>query len=209
MPQITESFEGLSPSANALALGPGYLAIGVLSPFTFASGLQYVAPVPNVEPAVHEGTLVGDFKLGNPDWGLNNNGSVSAADVPDGSAFIASEAPVGGMTFAFPGPVYAVTAYVTSADSITFTLFDSANNLIYSSTIDSSSSDAWYQNFIFLRSDVPIAKVTVTGSFVVVDKLSFNTDLSLDIFGTKKDDKIDVSKLSRRSAVYWRRKRLC
>jgi hypothetical protein len=193
MPQVTESFEGLSASANASFVEPGYLAVGALSPFTFASGLQYVAPVPNVEPAVHEGTLVGDFRFGNPDWGLVDNGFVSEADVPHGFAFIASQAPVGGMTFAFPQPVYSVSAYVNSAYDIVFTLLDASGNVIGSSVAGSVPAELWHRNFFEVRSPVPIAKVTITGSYVVVDKLSFNTDLSLNIFGTKQDDKISPS----------------
>lgn len=194
MPQFTESFEGLSPSANAPSLAPdypGYLAVGALGPYTFASGLQYVAPVPNGEPAVL-GTLVGDFKLGNPDWGLGDNGAVSADDVPDGTAFIASQALAGGMTFAFPNPVYQFMVYASSSDYVTFTFFDSNDNVIYSFDGGSISADLWAHHEFWFRTTVnPVSKVTITGSYVIVDKISFNTDPSIDIVGTKKNNKID------------------
>ncbi len=196
MPQITESFEGLSASANAPSLAPaspGYLAVGALGPFTFASGLQYVAPVPNGEPAI-PGTLVGDFKLGNPDWGLGGNGNVSADDVPDGTAFIASRASAGGMTFVFPSPVHQFSVYATSSDYLTFTFFDAADNVIYSFNSGSSFSDFWAHQLNWFRTTGnPVSKVTITGTNIALDKLSFNTDPSVDITGTKKSDKIDGS----------------
>jgi Ca2+-binding RTX toxin-like protein len=98
------------------------------------------------------------------------------------------------MTFSFPRPVYQFSAYVNSSDYVIFTFFDSAENVVYSFDADATSPHFWSNNFHWFRTTgVPVAKVTITGTNVVVDKLSFNTDPSVDVMGTKKSDKIDGS----------------
>lgn len=82
--------------------------------FAFASGVTLTSPIPN--PLILKNVLVGDWSLGAAAWGLDANGTVTAPDVPSGSAYIASQslAPSGPIELTFPRDVIRVGIYSTS-----------------------------------------------------------------------------------------------
>jgi len=202
MAVTVESFEGLAISPNVVKsfrFGDyGFLQPGYISPFSFASGLKLLEPIPNDNDDNGE-TLVGDYALMlDTEWGLGDNGRIKTAnDLPDGMAFIgANRERDGTLTFGFAKAVYSVSAFVDAVrdeglkGAITATAYDAAGNVITSSRILSVPLAGWDENLISLHSAVPIAKVVFTGDFLVLDKLSFDDALPNVIKGTNRNDNI-------------------
>ena len=197
MPTIVESFEDLqvtnnSPRVNYGGGYDGYLAVGRLSTFAFDSGLLLVYPVPNPRPA-NPGVVVGDFALGSAAFGLGDNGLVAANNVPSGTAYMGSEIS-SGIGFAFPDhPVYSVGGFVNAASgSVTMTTYDLRGKELDSFSLSSVNVNDWDRNFMILTSEKPIAAVRITGDFVVIDDLTFNTTRGVYINGTNDPDTISA-----------------
>lgn len=200
-----ESFEGLTVTPNSplsFQYGEfGFLQPGLLSPFTFASGLKLLAPVPNDGDDNGE-TLTGDFAL-NEDatWGLDDNGGVeTAADLPHGTGYIGANSDTDGtLTFGFPDNVYSVKAFVTALKdedqrgAVTATAYDADGDVITVSRILGSHVDDWDENLILVQSKKPIAKIVFTGDYLVLDALQFDDAKPNIVNGTKKNDKIGSS----------------
>jgi Ca2+-binding RTX toxin-like protein len=197
-----ESFEGLTATPNSplsFQYGEfGFLQPGLLSPFTFASGLKLLAPIPNDNDGNGE-TLTGDFGLNvDATWGLDENGGVeSAGDLPHGTAYIGANKEIDGtLTFGFPGDAFTVKAFVTAVkaegqrSAVTATAYDAQGNVITASRILTSHVDDWDENLISLQSKKPIAKVVFTGDYLVLDALTFDGARPDIVNGTKKNDRI-------------------
>ena len=197
-----ESFEGLTNSSNSppsFRFGEdGFFQPGFLSPFTFASGLKLLEPVPNDNDDNGE-TLVGEYLTSlKPSWGLVDNGKIKTEnDLPHGTAFIgANQETDGTLTFGFSKNVYSVEAFVDAVrdnglrGAITATAYDSAGNVITASRIQSIIVAGWDENLIAVQSKKPIAKVVFTGDFLVLDALSFDDAKPNIINGTKRNDKL-------------------
>lgn len=172
---ITESFEGIPTSSNNYSVGAANGGRTVpVTPFRFSSGITLTAPDPNKEFLVE----IGDFSKGFA--GLYACPSqVSAADIPDGTAFL-GEWNSTSLTFTFPVPAEKVGLYVegsscTSSNTITLTAYNAANAVIGTFTTEATGSAAnWKNHFIGFNSTTDgIAKITLTGPPIVIDKLTF------------------------------------
>lgn len=170
-----ESFEGLSPGPNITSAGFGYLQPGVLSSFTFTSGATMTSPIPN--PGVFFGALIGDWSLGQADFGLLDNGIIlSAADVPFGNAFIALDnfAEGGPIEFTFAEDMLRVGASVTGTPgTIEMKAYDASATLLETRTISSVPVGSWGTNFLGIENAAGIRSVTFGGDFEVLDGLKF------------------------------------
>jgi hypothetical protein len=177
---IVESFEGLSPGPNLSLQGNdvGLLNPGIIEPFTFESGVTLTGSV--------IGVLIGDWSIGPAFFGLGNNRDVaSAADVPDGSAYLAIN--FGSVVeFTFPSDIVRVGGLVTSAvetsagsNPINLSAFDEFGTLLETVTIPSVNVSDWSSNFLGLENTAGIRRVifsptpTSIGSFMVLDRLTF------------------------------------
>ncbi len=201
MALFTESFENIDETTNSPLSDDygdlGFLQPGYLSVFTFASGLRLLDPIPNSGPGVEE-VLVGDFERPTgPTWGIGGRGSVdSAADVPDGSAYIGRNVQENGtLTFEFDRKAFTVSALVTSIDSnlsgrIGVAAYDANGQLISGARISGVAVGDWDSNAISVTSKVPIAKVVFTGDYLILDQLTFDTAKPHIAKGTNGDDKI-------------------
>jgi hypothetical protein len=172
-----ESFEGLSAGPNITQpyASYGYLEPGVVSPFTFASGVTLTSPIPN--PGIGTGVIIGDWAIGSSGFGLGSNGSVSAADVPSGTAYIALDDPAtsGPMEFTFASDVFSVGALVTAASGdITLSAFDSLGNPLGTASVASVYVTNWGSNWLGFASGTGIRKVQFNGDFLVLDDLTFD-----------------------------------
>jgi hypothetical protein len=176
-----ESFESLVVDAtnNPQTPSTGFMSPGTSSVFTFGSGVQLTKPIPNPGSGSN-GVAIGDWSKGSSPFALGTNGSIgTAADVPNGTSYLAIDSvastsgPVG---FTFPKPVGAVGAYVTASGGafITLRAYDAANQLIESTTIPAVQRSAWTAKnasaFIGLR-DPGIKRVEFSGDFLVLDLL--------------------------------------
>jgi Ca2+-binding RTX toxin-like protein len=189
-----ESFEGLTVTPNSpfssLGAAKGYLQVGFIEIFEFSSGLRLLDPVPNNSDF---GVYVGEFDLGNPDWGLGDHGDVSSATVPHGTAYIGRDTNIDGtLAFGFDTDVYVVGALVDTwdkySDAITATAYDASGKVISGARIAGVDVADWGQNYISVMSKKPIAKVVFTGDFLVLDQLTFDTSKPRIVNGTKGDD---------------------
>jgi hypothetical protein len=178
---IVESFEGLSPGPNLSLQGNnvGLLNPGIIEPFTFGSGVTLTGSV--------IGVSIGDWSIGPAFCGLGENGLVaSAADVPDGSAYLAIN--FGSVVeFTFPSDILRVGALVTSSalnagdfgNPIYLSAFDAFGTLLETVTIPNVNVSDWGSNFLGLENTTGIRRVifsptpTNTGSYLVLDRLTF------------------------------------
>jgi hypothetical protein len=198
---IVESFEGLSPRANLILLDDS----GIFYPgelFTFESGVTLTES----ELILGEGVTidnfnsfritVNDFSIGVASFGLGPTGVVdSAADVPDGSAYLAfsshstSALNFSTFGFTFPSDMLRVGGLITSASSfslpITLSAFDASGTLLETVSIPNVPVSDWASNFLGIENTAGIRRVTfssppsdftplnLTTRFTVLDKLTF------------------------------------
>ena len=179
---ITESFEGLEFGRNVgkYRPGSGILVPGILGPFTFASGIELVHPVPNPIPAENEDEIgtagINDFRVGPSVFGLDGGSVSTFAEVPFGSAFLALDGKGDNafVEFSFPDDTFRVGAFVTaSEDEIEMTVFDVDGSVLERHFIDTVSVPDWPTNFIGLENPNGIRRVTFRGDFLVLDSLTF------------------------------------
>ena len=151
-------------------------------PVTFGSGVRLTGPFP--QPVLENGIVICDFSYApGAAFSLGDNGYIgSAADVPNGSAFIAisSQDETRPLEFTFPTDVERVGVMVTGPPpgsrppgTITMSAFDGAGALLGSSNINAGHVDFWDENFLFVEAS-GIRKVTVGGYVIVVDSLLFS-----------------------------------
>lgn len=184
---IVESFEGLSPGPNlTLDNGTGYFRLR--EPFTFESGVTLTEPVEDV--------LIGDWSIGDANYGLGPVGSVdSAAEVPDGSAYLTftsvstSVLDLPALEFTFSSDILRVGGLITSASSIglpiALSAFDASGTLLETVTISTVPVSDWGSNFLGLENTGGIRRVTFNFSpsdfmplglitrYSVLDRLTF------------------------------------
>ena len=173
-----ESFEGLAAAIGPnLTVNGSYFEPGVLSPYTFASGVTLTDPIPN--PGVGTGVLVGDFAYSaSATFGLLGNGWIaSAANVPFGSAYLGLDDPAasGPIGFSFASDMLRVGAYVTGGPgNITLTAYDQFGGLLESTSLATVNVALWGNNFIGLENVAGIRSIEFSGAdFAVLDGLSF------------------------------------
>jgi len=179
---ITESFEGLSAASNIPAVGNGaFLKPGVLSAYTFASGITLTWPVPN---SSDEGPMIGDFALGDASFALSSGGIGSSADVPFGTAYMVSGGATSNISvqFNFAGDMIRAGAYLGgNTDSVTVSFFDSADILLKQINL-MGKPPGWETNFVAYEHTGGIRKLAFdygpysTGSspqHMFIDKLMF------------------------------------
>ncbi len=179
-----EGFEGLTPGPNnptpTWGSGSGYMAIGALTPFAFASGVSYTAPVPNPDATTLNGNggLVGDSAVGPASWGLGGNGSITTG--LNGTAYFGCDGPTACIaTFTFANLQSSVGAFADVASGGNFTnlvtekAYDMNNVLIGTATISGVPVADWGTNFININA-AGIKSVTFSGDFYVLDDLTFS-----------------------------------
>jgi len=180
---IVESFEGYTPGPNIpmSVLYPDFLVPGISTPFTFASGVTLSLPAPNLD--VSSGNvLLGDFALGTGATdGLENNGVIEAADVPNGTAYIVvnGESNASSVTFTLPAissmvgaDVDVCSGCIANDNVVTMNVYNSSDVLIGSTTISGVAVDDWASNFISMS--VPgISSVQFEGVYLALDDLTF------------------------------------
>lgn len=175
---VIESFEGLSAGPNIPAgTFVGSLQPGTSGPYTFASGVSFVDPVPNT---ARSGVFVFDYAIGGASttgFGLAANGTInSATEVPDGTAYIARNSGSGFMTFEFASVVDRVGAFVTSAPgSLTIEALSAADVVLDSTSISAVDESLWGSNFLGIET-AGIKKVRFSGRFVIMDQLRWELD---------------------------------
>lgn len=146
---MIEGFEGLSPGANVSvsALGSQYLIPGTSNVYTFASGVTLTNPIPN--PTNSSGVMVGAFASGSAGWELAGNGSVTAATVPQGTAYLGLDQAGASYELSFNQNVLRVGGLITASfDSIQLQAFDIFNNLLETAAIASVNVNSWSSNFL-------------------------------------------------------------
>jgi len=176
---IVEGFEGLSAGANipAWAGGGGFLVPGTVGTYTFASGVQLVAPIPNSNIGQNgEGdVLIGDSRLGSASWGLGSNGSITTGAF--GTAYLGwnSSTDASFFTLRVPSAASMVGAFVEPCGGcgnglVTMSVFNSSMTLLGSTTLGSGT---WNTNFISLS--IPnISFIRFSGEFLVLDNFTFS-----------------------------------
>jgi hypothetical protein len=107
---VTEGFENVTNTTNSPQT-EGYFAIGALSTYTFASGLQLTSPIPNPElpGAGGGGPLVGNFTDGSAAFGTNDGGDAAAALF--GNAYFGEDGHATTWTFTLPSPAAVIGGY--------------------------------------------------------------------------------------------------
>ncbi|WP_143845440.1 PEP-CTERM sorting domain-containing protein [Nostoc sp. T09] len=175
---VVESFENVSVGTNVRQEFAGYISPGINGPFTFASGVTLTRPIPN--PGISQGVIVGDFSIGSAYFGLAGNGSVSAAEVPNGTAYLGlnSVASAGPIEFTFASDIRRIGAFVDSVNfgrDITLSAFDAANNLLETVSIASINVSQWRSNFLGVENISGIRKVAFNGDYLVLDNLKFES----------------------------------
>jgi hypothetical protein len=180
-----EGFEGLTPGLNnpnpAWGGGTGYMAVGALTSFAFASGVSYTAPVPNPDATTFNGGggLVGDSAIGPASWGLGGNGAISTGLF--GTAYFGCDGPSSCIaTFTFASLQSSVGAYADVASGGNFTnlvtenAYDIHGMPLGTATISGVPVANWGTNFINVNAP-GISYVTFTGDFYVLDNLTFSS----------------------------------
>ncbi len=169
---VVESFEGMPTSPTNPSAGGGYTV--PVMPFTFSSGVILTAPAPNSNRA-----YLGDWSKGGAGWGLCP-GNVTAADVPAGTAYFGLNSTTDALGFTLPILASKVGFYVEGASTctpqpITLTVYNASNVVIGTcTTAPTGSATNWKTHFIgFNSASVNISRITISGSFVVIDKLTF------------------------------------
>jgi hypothetical protein len=171
---IIESFEGLSAGYNIPSAGDGFLAPGVIEPFTFASGVTLTGPIPN--PGRFQGVIIGDWSIGSASFGMLGNGVVSsAADVPFGNAYLALDgnATIGPIELTFSSDMAIVGGYVTGLPgSIALRAFDASDNFLGMVSISTVNVSQWSSNFVGIKDVGSIRSITLSGDLEVLDGLT-------------------------------------
>ncbi|MGI0483796.1 DUF4347 domain-containing protein [Pantanalinema rosaneae CENA516] len=171
---IIEGFEGLSPGTNvsASAVGAQYLIPGTSNAYTFVSGVTLTNPIPN--PINASGVIVGDFARGSAGWGLLGNGFVTAATVPQGTAYLGLNQAGASYELSFNQNVLRVGGLITaSSGSIELQAFDASNNLLETVSIASVNVNSWSSNFLGIQNTGGIRRIRFTGDYMVLDGLRF------------------------------------
>ncbi|MCB1488240.1 MAG: hypothetical protein KDJ88_12385 [Bauldia sp.] len=162
-----------------------------MSTFQFPSGLQLLNPIPNNAQVVLIGDLIN--KPGST-WSLVANGVIdTVGEVPSGGAYMGVNGYNGSVTFGFDGAkVYQVGAYVDSVNDWhnAIAAYDKNGNLISGAVIRSVLVDDWDTNYIQVISKKPIASVTFTGSYLVLDDVTYDTAKPNIIKGNKTGGKV-------------------
>jgi hypothetical protein len=178
--QVMESFEGVATGPNVnIGLGASLLQPGIVSAFTFASGVVLTSPVPN--PGVfNSGPFIHDFARGadvQNTWGAT--GTVNdASDVPFGMAYFGAFHPSGGIatfSLSFATPQDRVGAYVTGAggSTITMRVYDGSGTLLDTITASAVVLSSWGGNFVGSQVGGRISRVTFSGTDFGIDGLTF------------------------------------
>jgi hypothetical protein len=142
------------------------------------------------------GIVIGDFSRGNAEWGLLEHGSITAVEVPHGTAYLASNHESQSVDFGFSTPVTKIGAFVTgtAGSSIQLQIFDSSGTLLETASQSSVVAQQWGSNFLGIAHSTGISKARWTGSFLTLDKLLFEggtiTPLpTLSIAGTSQPER--------------------
>jgi hypothetical protein len=115
---------------------------------------------------------------------LGENGSIfSAADVPDGTAFLDLGSSPGPVEFIFPANVNSVGALVSAdSGSIILSVFSDSGALLQRVSVPAVHVAAWPSNFIGVESSIGIRRASFTNSnflkgfnVLVLDDLIFET----------------------------------
>jgi len=178
-----ESFEGLSPGPNITLADPGsgYLEPGVVSAFTFPSGVTMTSPVPNpgawYPGLLVSGVIIGDWSIGDSTYHLLGNGVIAAAiHVPFGTAYMGLDdvASSGPIEFTFAEDMLRAGASVTGIPgTIEMKAYDAGGALLETQTIPSVTVGLWGDNFLGIENSAGIRSVTFGGDFEVLDGLRF------------------------------------
>ncbi|MCP2729435.1 PEP-CTERM sorting domain-containing protein [Limnofasciculus baicalensis] len=115
---------------------------------------------------------------------MNSNGDIgSASNVPDGNAYLGfnSDSSQGLVEFTFASDILRVGGLVTAANYggapanniISLSAFDALNNLLETVTISGVNVSNWGSNFLGLENSGGIRKITISGDYTVLDKLTF------------------------------------
>ena len=173
---ITESFEGIPNGPNN---PPKYTGTGItkpVTPFTFGSGITLTEPNPNTGQV-----QIGDWSKGSVPTYFCNSVAISATDVPNGTAYLSVADETSILTFTLPAASRKVGLYVegpagcVSATPITLTAYNASNAVIGSCTTAATNDGTnWKNHFLgFQTQSDEIVKITVSGPYVVIDKLTF------------------------------------
>lgn|GEM_PF-3655089 len=177
---VTESFELPSSASTSSTLGPQYRV--PIVPCRFYSGVILTTPDPNTE---EQCVLKADFLDGNASWDFCNS-SVTASDVPEGTAYLAVNSETAVLSFTLPVISSKVGLYVegtdvceisgTTSNTIILTAYDAFNRAIGNCrTLVTGIAANWKDHFIgFNSATSDIAKITITGPYIVIDKLTFD-----------------------------------
>jgi hypothetical protein len=178
--QSVESFEGLAVGPNVtIGLGQSLLQPGMVSAFTFASGVVLSSPIPN--PGVfNEGAFVHDFALGadvQNGWGgarIVND----AGDVPFGTAYLGAFDPGAGtasVELSFATGMDRVGAYFSGATGTTLRLdvYGAGGALLESRTMNTVALAQWPTNFLGIENLAGIRRIVFTGRDFGIDGLTF------------------------------------
>lgn len=163
---VIESFEGLSCGTNIPAVGNGaFLQPGFIEPYTFPSGVTLTEPAPN---SSEEGTLIGDFTLGDASATLLWNSIQSESDVAFGTAYMISggDLSCGFVEFTFPTDMLRVGAYLSGGNDYAWlSVFDASGALLERDFVNTGGGgvDIWRTNFIGFESTAGIRKITIEG----------------------------------------------
>ena len=169
---VTEGFENVTNTTNSPQT-EGYFAIGTLSTYTFASGLQLTSPIPNPEVITSGGgPLVGNFADGHANFGTNDSGEVSAALF--GNAYLGEDNNATTWTFTLPSPAAVIGGYFAGG-AFSISVFDSSNTLLETESFPDVSVANWANGFVGLQ-DPGISSVTITGPLVVLDNFMFDAN---------------------------------
>jgi hypothetical protein len=168
---VTEGFENVTNTTNSPQTD-GYFAIGAVSTYTFASGLQLTSPIPNPELPTGGGggPLVGNFADGNATFGTNDGSGVTAALF--GNAYFGEDGGATTWTFTLPSPVDLIGGYFAGG-AFSISVFNSSNTLLETESFPDVSVANWANGFVGLE-DAGISSVTITGPLVVLDNFMFD-----------------------------------
>jgi hypothetical protein len=172
-----ESFEQLRPGGSIVTQQGVYM--WVKGPIAFSSGVTLTGPFP--QPAGDRGLVVCDFSF-HPAAAFSLGqafGTIStAADVPDGSAFLAfsDEDEVRPFEFVFDSEMRNVGAFVTGPPnaSATMTAYDSMGSILATSSIQARPVSSWDDNFVSVTA-AGIKRITIGGRVIVLDGLTFTS----------------------------------
>ena len=179
--EVIESFEAVATGPNVnIGLGVSLLQPGIVSAYTFASGVTLSSPIPN--PGVfNSGPFIHDFARGSDvqnTWGTT--GTVNdPTDVPFGTAYLgafkASGVGTTTFTFTFATPQDRVGAYVEGASGSTITMrtYDGSGTLLDTLVGSPVTLSSWSGNFVGSQVANRISRVTFTGLDFGIDGLTF------------------------------------